>query len=105
MTNQHAHLKAVISLINQPKIKKTEQPNYWKDKNRAYNIKTKEERKEKYGNKKVPLIHYYKQKYGEELTLNIIETYGLEQGLIILRNYKYADDINEFDNFKNSPMY
>ena len=95
MTNLHAHLKAIKILINQPKIKKTEQPNYWKDKNKAYNLKTKEVRKEKYENKKTTLIHYYKEKYGGELVLNIIETYGLEQGLIMLRNYKYVDVVCE----------
>lgn len=51
-------------------------PNYLKIKNKGY-----------YGNTKSTLIIYYKKKYGDDIVLELIESFGLEIALEKLKNY------------------
>ena len=60
-------------------------PEYVKTKNKLYykeNIQNSPERA------KSSLISYYKRKYGEELVLNIIQTYGVIVGIEELKKLK-----------------
>lgn len=79
MTNQN---KAII-----PKHKygvNYNNPDYFKTKNKVYYQTIKENPYRA----KSSLINYYKKRYGDELVLNLIETFGLDEGLNQLRLYK-----------------